>query len=395
MNFVTGIDGNAGILTTNSLSFSNCVIVYSSNIYMGNTTANVTITIPTAAQISSGQFYLNANGMWMVPGAPNTAVPNTGIMFDDSGAIGANEYFTFNKLTGQTTWGNSTANVTTNSSTVNVGNTASLNTTVLFFGNSTVNVVVNSTSVTLLAPGTVQVTVNDTIIQVGNSSVFTSINATSVNTGTVTGALSGSVNVVSVAFGNSTANSVVNSVTMNFSSTTGNSSVNAGTIRVGNNSANNTGFYNNAVPYVPGIVGHVTLATQVSVANNTYVKVAFDTVTFDTGSFWDSANHRFKPTIAGYYRFSYSCYIGSSTTATRGFVVASQNGTVGTGTATGYSSDFTGTPIGTSGSVMAHMNGSTDTMELDVFIDAVTPVAGLTGSSYTTYFEYQLVKPDA
>ena len=63
------------LLTSNSLILSNNVIVgnstvntyiNSSSISISNTTANLNISIPTPTQMSNGQYYLNANGSWVI-----------------------------------------------------------------------------------------------------------------------------------------------------------------------------------------------------------------------------------------------------------------------------------------------------------------------------------------
>jgi hypothetical protein len=54
--------------------------------------------------------------------------------------------------------------------------------------------------------------------------------------------------------------------------------------------------------------GRVELITtaQTGLSDSTYTKINFNNVSFDTSSIWDASNKQFKPTIAGYYRCSWS-----------------------------------------------------------------------------------------
>lgn len=43
---------------------------------------------------------------------------------------------------------------------------------------------------------------------------------------------------------------------------------------------------------------------QTGIAGSTSIKVAFDTVDYDSNSYWDAINYRYTPQIAGYYQFN-------------------------------------------------------------------------------------------
>jgi hypothetical protein len=51
---------------------------------------------------------------------------------------------------------------------------------------------------------------------------------------------------------------------------------------------------------------------QTGVAGNTDTKVLFDTVDYDFGSYWDTTNKRYLPTIPGFYQFNVvlRCQVG-------------------------------------------------------------------------------------
>jgi hypothetical protein len=121
----------------------------------------------------------------------------------------------------------------------------------------------------------------------------------------------------------------------------------------------------------------VHLAGNQSITASTYAKVLYDTVDIDSNSFWSAANHNFLPTVAGTYQFCTSAlatgtYALNSTIA----VQFSKNGLHGTGTDQGTISHLTGganTSAGVAGCTIAAMNGSTDTMEVDMINTATTP----------------------
>ena len=101
------------------------------------------------------------------------------------------------------------------------------------------------------------------------------------------------------------------------------------------------------------------LSTNQSISNNTVTKIQFNTTTLDTGSFWDSSNYRWTPTVSGYYftNCQYKFLSSGSTSVLR--VKLQKNGT-----------DYcTSTMVSTGGSNSAitsgfvHLNGSSDYIE--------------------------------
>jgi len=131
-------------------------------------------------------------------------------------------------------------------------------------------------------------------------------------------------------------------------------------------------------------VVRVSLATQQAIAAGVFVKVGLDTVEFDTHAWWDAVNKRYTPLRAGYYRFSWQVFGGTSTTLTRVLSALFKNGAVAP---SGHGSDFTaGAGIGLSaGTTVVAMNGTTDFVELDALIAAAAPVVGTTGSPFLVH----------
>lgn len=87
----------ANLTTIQAVSISTNTLL-SNTITVGNATVNVTITSSNSTQQSNGQYYLNANGQWVVL---STITPgsNTQILFNDSNTSNASANFTFNKTT--------------------------------------------------------------------------------------------------------------------------------------------------------------------------------------------------------------------------------------------------------------------------------------------------------
>lgn len=82
-------------------SVTSLAVVNSTSIGLVNASANIFLTIPTAAQISNGQYFLNANSQWavvpLVSAISNNGVTTTGTtpqLIDayDTGTFGAAEY---------------------------------------------------------------------------------------------------------------------------------------------------------------------------------------------------------------------------------------------------------------------------------------------------------------
>lgn len=82
-NTATGNAAISGALTSNSLITGNSTVNVFSNstsITLSNSTVSFSITKPTAAQVSSGLYYLNANNSWSSLYSPttNNSVTTTG-----------------------------------------------------------------------------------------------------------------------------------------------------------------------------------------------------------------------------------------------------------------------------------------------------------------------------
>lgn len=117
--------------------------------------------------------------------------------------------------------------------------------------------------------------------------------------------------------------------------------------------------------------------SMTGLANGSTQKILFDTVVFDTGSYWSASTHKYTPLVAGTYRVAFNfvpsaaSFVGSSDAI---LGVVSKNGTFGSGGAAQLLNVFptftsvTGDTAGGSGSTLVSMNGTTDTLEIDVSV---------------------------
>lgn len=195
-----------------------------------------------------------SNVYWVDPSTLATAVggANTQIQFNDSGDLGADANFTFDKTTDKLTVGNSTVNVAVTPTTITLG-TVAVNATAVFVGNSTVNTTIQAGNIALqgtqLTLGS-NVLLNDSTLSIGNSTVNASLTATAFDidgtiasgNATVTGFINATstisvgnevvANTTALLIGNSTVNAVLTSSSLDID----------GTITSGNVSV--TGFVN-------------------------------------------------------------------------------------------------------------------------------------------------------
>lgn len=94
-------------------------------------------------------------------------------------------------------------------------------------------------------------------------------------------------------------------------------------------------------------------ADQTGILANTWTKILFTSVEFDTASAFDVVNSRFQPNIAGYYYVSGQCLVATAKLHTGLY----KNGALHShgGGSVGMVSSFNG---------LVYLNGSTDYLEL-------------------------------
>jgi hypothetical protein len=114
---------------------------------------------------------------------------------------------------------------------------------------------------------------------------------------------------------------------------------------------------------------------DVSVPNSTYTKVTYPVEDFDTGSYYNTANARFTPLVAGYYNIhAYFEWQGYSITNALFSLNIYKNGSLWKRF---QGSPSTGGNWGMQGNGIVYMNGSTDYLEIYAY--------QATGSTMTIY----------
>jgi hypothetical protein len=108
--------------------------------------------------------------------------------------------------------------------------------------------------------------------------------------------------------------------------------------------------------------------TAFSAATVTYVKIQLNTETFDTDNCFDSTtNYRFTPTKAGYYQFNSRISIGGMAANAQAYGAIYKNGTAVARVGSG-ARDTTFNYGVTAGSHLVYLNGSSDYVELYVYV---------------------------
>jgi hypothetical protein len=122
----------------------------------------------------------------------------------------------------------------------------------------------------------------------------------------------------------------------------------------------------------PAFQAHLGVSNQ-SVSSNVWTKVQLNTEEYDTNSCFDSTtNYRFTPTTAGKYLIGYAMNTNVGTLA---FAIY-KNGSL-----------YKYFPMG-AGSLTADMNGTTDYVEIYVFLTGASPLLYFGADSNTAYGNY-------
>ena len=131
----------------------------------------------------------------------------------------------------------------------------------------------------------------------------------------------------------------------------------------------------------------VWCSTSPSIAANTFVKVPFDTKTFDTNNCFDNAtNYRFTPTFAGYYQINGRVGLASSTGVVDCYCNIYKNGTRYKRGSDG------GTAITTNIADVVYLNGSTDYVELYIYQYNGPSITLDGGEAQRVYFSGSMVR---
>lgn len=142
----------------------------------------------------------------------------------------------------------------------------------------------------------------------------------------------------------------------------------------------------------------VHLSSNQSFSASTWTKVSFDVTDFDTSSGWSASNHNYNPQVAGTYLVT-ACanHTATFTAAQQAYVSVSKNGIQG-GAGTPIAANEFAVPAGSDiyglcVTVLVPMNGTTDTLEVDVFNQGSTPSVQGSNAVLFSYFSGERVSP--
>lgn len=120
-----------------------------------------------------------------------------------------------------------------------------------------------------------------------------------------------------------------------------------------------------------------------TMTQNAYTKVQFNAEDWDSDSCYSTANHRFTPNKSGYYLLTVACFTGA---AAAGSVDLSfyKNGV--TNQTDGFRGNATGANFVALGTNLIYFNGTTDYVEIYIYMSASTPKVWSRSNSDCTYF---------
>lgn len=130
-------------------------------------------------------------------------------------------------------------------------------------------------------------------------------------------------------------------------------------------------------------------ANQTPVSAGTFTKVALNTTNWDTASAFNTSTNRFQPTTSGYYTISISADLSTTTNITDGIISIYKNGSQyvrpvrNTLSGTGVPSTVAYPELLLNGSTIVFLNGSTDYVELYVYIQGTGTLSVGGGAAYT------------
>ena len=120
-------------------------------------------------------------------------------------------------------------------------------------------------------------------------------------------------------------------------------------------------------------------------ASSNQTKVEWETVKVDTGGYWDSTNHRYQPSVAGWYLFGGVVRFAAPTTNSFVALNVRKNGTGRYATIQlQYNSDVITNSSYPIPSTLIDLNGSTDYVDVSIDLDETLTVSDST--SYNSEF---------
>lgn len=139
-----------------------------------------------------------------------------------------------------------------------------------------------------------------------------------------------------------------------------------------------------AAPVGPACSAYRTTSDQ-GVTSGSLTKVQLNAENFDTGGCFDSTtDYRFTPNVAGYYQVSFGVHVGASSglTIVQGRIYKNGSG-INIGS---YVTGSASTDAISVGSILVYMNGTTDYLELWVYVNGASPYVRASSSTVFSAF---------
>lgn len=153
----------------------------------------------------------------------------------------------------------------------------------------------------------------------------------------------------------------------------------------------NAGISTFANPFINDVPMFETFLTSgQNITTNTFNKLNFNNVNFDSHSWYDAANFRYTPQIAGYYLFTAAFTMVPSTSASVKLISLYKNGSLAKYLEFTRYSAVAGT-VTASGSSIIYMNGTTDYVETYAY-PLGTGTLAISSAASQTYFQGHLIK---
>ena len=125
-----------------------------------------------------------------------------------------------------------------------------------------------------------------------------------------------------------------------------------------------------------------------SFSSVTMTKVTFNIEEFDTNN--NFASSTFTPTVAGYYQINWALDVGATAaTLARVTSYVAKNGSTNK-VGGGYYGGYVGNEFSTAGSALVYCNGSTDYVEIFIFVSGTSPI--VYASQVNTWVQGVLVR---
>jgi hypothetical protein len=131
--------------------------------------------------------------------------------------------------------------------------------------------------------------------------------------------------------------------------------------------------------------------TDQSISATTDTLVQWGAVDIDTGSYWDSTNHRYTPSVAGWYRIGGQVRAALATNVNSFFsMLIRKNGSQIHDTRYQFSSDTLSNSTLPIGTLFVELNGSGDYIDMYVRTDEATVIHD-SAAPYVSTFNFELV----